>query len=196
MVKASPLDAEQLPTLMGQRVRQFRTARAWTLDELADRSGVSRRAVVNVEQGVSNVSIATLLRLSTALGVSLASIVEAPHGALLAVRHPAEQQVCWQSPAGGKAVLLVSTAAPDVVELWEWRLGPHDEYSTEQHSAGTREVMHVLSGSVRLTVGSNSVTLLKGDALAFPGDVPHTYANATQRDTRFSLAVYQPGVSA
>ena len=40
--------------------------------------------VVNVEQGLMNASISTLLRLSTALGVSLASLVDMPESIAVA----------------------------------------------------------------------------------------------------------------
>ena len=43
----------------------------WTLDQLAEAAGVSRRMVVNVEQGTANPSVGTLLRLGEALGVGL-----------------------------------------------------------------------------------------------------------------------------
>ncbi len=152
--------------------------------------------VVNVEQGASNASIATLLRLSTALGISLASLVDVADGVALSVRRKGEHHVLWEGEHGGQGLLVASTDAPDVVELWDWTLGPHDVYASEQHSAGTRELLHVLAGSVTLTVADESVTLGSGDGVWFAGDQPHTYANGGKRAARFSLSVYQPGVGA
>lgn len=40
--------------VIGSQVRQYRVGRGWTLDQLADRSGVSRRMLVNIEQGAAN----------------------------------------------------------------------------------------------------------------------------------------------
>ena len=50
---------ERIPAEVGARVRTARTLRGWTLDQLAEHSGVSRRMIVNVEAGTSNASIAT-----------------------------------------------------------------------------------------------------------------------------------------
>ena len=47
--------------LIGERVRRHRGDRGWTLDELAERSGVSRRMLISIEHGEGNPSIATLL---------------------------------------------------------------------------------------------------------------------------------------
>ena len=65
---------------IGARVRQERKVRGWTLDRLAEISGVSRRMVVSIKQGSANPSIGTLLRISDALGVGLPALVEPPEG--------------------------------------------------------------------------------------------------------------------
>lgn len=193
---ASGVGDGHLSAVVGERVRTGRTAHGWTLDAMAERSGVSRRMVVNVEQGATNASIATLLRLSTALGVSLASLVDVSPQSAMSVRRSNEHQVFWHGEQGGKGLLVSSTDPPNVVELWDWSLGPGDTYVSEAHSSGTQELLHVLSGSVSMTVGDEAVELGAGDALWFSGDLPHTYANRKSRTTRFSLSVYQPGVGA
>lgn len=177
---------------IGARVRSARTGRGWTLDELSARSGVSRRALVNVEQGASSPSVATLLKLAGALGVSLASLVEAAPDGATVVRRRAEHSILWRGEHGGEARLTASTSAPNVVELWDWTLGPGDAYASEAHDRGTLEVLHVIDGSVEVTVGGAPVRLNTGDALTFSADAEHTYANPTRRLARFALAVYEP----
>jgi DNA-binding MarR family transcriptional regulator/DNA-binding XRE family transcriptional regulator len=67
-----------LALAIGVRVRQERQELRWTLGQLAEAAGVSRRMVVNVEQGATNPSVGTLLKLSDALGVGLPALVEPP----------------------------------------------------------------------------------------------------------------------
>ena len=43
--------ADSVARAIGGRVRQGRNSRGWTLDQLAGRSGVSRRMLVSIEQG-------------------------------------------------------------------------------------------------------------------------------------------------
>ena len=64
-----------LAALIGGRVRASRQANGWTLDQMAERSGVSRRMVVKVEKGDTNPSVTTLLLLSDALGIGLPTLV-------------------------------------------------------------------------------------------------------------------------
>ena len=187
--------AESLSSALGARVRQGRQARGWTLDQLAEAAGVSRRMLVTVEQGASNPSMATLLRISGALGVGLPALVEPPQQPeAVRVTRAGGGTVLWSSAAGGHGVLLAGTEPPDVVELWTWTLAGHDRYVSEAHSAGTRELLLVEQGRVVVEVGAEVLTLDVGDAVRFPGDVGHTYANPDPAPARFVLSVLEPGV--
>jgi transcriptional regulator with XRE-family HTH domain len=187
-------DTADLALAIGARVRQERQARRWTLDQLAEVAGVSRRMVVNVEHGSANPSVGTLLRISDALGVGLPSLVDRPQPTPVKVTRRGEGAVLWSGEFGGRGLLVAGTEPPDVVELWEWTLGPGDAHVSEAHTVGTKELIQVQQGSITLEVGDQSVALDAGDAVAFAGDAAHSYANPGTQPSRFSLAVFEPGV--
>ena len=180
---------------IGDRVRRGRAGRGWTLDQLAERSGVSRRMLVSIEQGSANPSIATLLLISDALGIGLPALVDMERSPGLRVTRSGAGPVLWQGNLGGRAVLVAGTEPPDVTELWDWTLGPGESHSTEAHAAGTRELLLVLDGRVRLTVGQHTEVLATGDSASFAGDLPHGYVNAgSAQVARFALTVFEPAV--
>jgi transcriptional regulator with XRE-family HTH domain len=183
-----------LASAIGGRVRHERQSRKWTLDQLAEASGVSRRLVVSVEQGDANPSVATLLRISDALGIGLPALVEPPEPRGLKVTRRGEGATLWVTEAGGRGALVAGTEPPDVVELWDWTMGPGDSHTSEAHAPGTQELMQVLQGTIVVQAADQSVTLTAGDAAAFAGDVTHSYSNRTKKAARFSLAVFEPGV--
>lgn len=184
----------KLATAIGARVKQERQARGWTLDRLAEAAAVSRRMVVSVEQGTVNPSVGTLLRLSDALGVGLPALVEPPESRAVKVTRAGDGAQLWTGEAGGRGVLVAGTTPPDVLELWDWSLTPGERHASEAHAAGTQELVHVLEGSITVAVAEQVVDLDVGDAMAFPGDVEHSYANPNAKPARFSLAVFEPGV--
>src|SRR5918998_2129314 len=98
--------AVEVNELIGERVRQHRTARSWTLDELASRSGVSRRMVISIEHGEGNPSIATLLRISDALGIGLPVLVDVERPRAVTVTAAGQAPVLWRGPRGGQALLV------------------------------------------------------------------------------------------
>jgi transcriptional regulator with XRE-family HTH domain len=189
-------DVRSIATVIGRRVRDARNLRRWTLDELANRSGVSRRMIINIEQGVMNPSIATLLRISDALGIGLPALVETDSVPLSQVTRAGSGVELWQGAAGGTAVLTVGTHPPDVLELWDWSLGPGDLHESEPHAAGTREQLVVISGEMDVRVGDDTTQLGPGDAISFRGDVAHSYGCAAdaREPARFILSVFEPGL--
>lgn len=187
------IEAAKLASAIGARVKQERQARGWTLDQLADAASVSRRMVVSVEQGAVNPSVGTLLRLSDALGVGLPALVEPPEPKAVKVTRSGDGAELWSGTAGGRGVLVAGTTPPNVVELWDWSLGPGDQHASEAHAAGTKELVHVLDGAITVDVDGQKIELGIGDAVAFPGDVDHSYTNPHKKPARFALAVFEPG---
>ena len=183
-----------LAAAIGTRVKDLRQGRRWTLDQLAAAAGVSRRLLVNVEHGAANPSVGTLLRISDALGVGLPALVEQPAQERVKVTRGGDGAALWTGTAGGRGVLVAGTEPPDVLELWDWTLGPGDEHRSEAHTAGTKELLQVLAGAITLEVGDQSFVLKTGDAVSFPGDVAHAYANPRTKEARFCLTVFEPGV--
>jgi transcriptional regulator with XRE-family HTH domain len=178
---------------IGERVRTRRRARGWTLDDLAERSGVSRRMLVNVEQGATNASIATLLRLSEALGMGLPALVAPTEaGSPFEVVRGGSRAPLWRSESGGEGFLAAAVAAPETVELWDWRLAPGDDHASEPHVPGTRELLLVIEGTVTVSVAGEDLVLAAGDAASYPGDVVHGYRNAADSPARFALTVFEP----
>lgn len=185
--------ASALAIAIGGRVRDLRQGRRWTLDQLADAAGVSRRMVVNVEQGVTNPSVGTLLRLSEALGATLSALVAPVEPEPVRVTRRGDGALLWSSDAGGRGILVAAIESPDVLELWDWALGPGDRHASEAHPPGTKELVQVQQGRLVIEVGGTSVPLEEGDAVTFSGDEAHAYANPGEQPVRFALAVFEPG---
>jgi transcriptional regulator with XRE-family HTH domain len=187
-------NASHLSAAIGAKVRAERQAREWTLDQLAETSGVSRRMLINVEQGTANPSVAALLRLSDALGIGLQSLVDVPQTKPVKVIRDGEAPALWTGAGGGQGVLLAGTQPPDVLELWDWTLAPGDRHDSEAHVRGTKEILQVREGAVTVEVDGQIEVLKVGDAISFASDVAHSYANEGTEPARFSLTVFEPGV--
>jgi len=184
--------ADSITRAIGGRIRQGRASRGWTLDQLAGRSGVSRRMLVSIEQGSANPSIATLLRISDALGIGLPALVNMDRPSRLRVTRAGAAPVLWRGKLGGQAVLVAGTEPPDVTELWDWTLGPGERHCSEAHAARTRELLFVLDGQLELRVGQHAEVLAAGDSASFAGDLAHEYVNTGSAVARFALTVFEP----
>jgi transcriptional regulator with XRE-family HTH domain len=183
-------EPDEVNAAVGRNVRAQRTRLAWTLDDLAARSGVSKGMLSQVEQARTNPSVATVCRLATALGVSVASLVEAPEGTSVRVVRAEEGVTLWTGgQAGSAARLMVGSGTSQQVELWDVRMRPGDGIASEGHPRGTRELLLVIEGELTMELDGTPHRVGAGDAIAFVADRPHAYRNRGDTPLRYSLSV-------
>jgi transcriptional regulator with XRE-family HTH domain len=175
---------------IASRVRAERAQRRWTLDELAARSSVSRRLLVQIEHAEANPSLATLLKLAAALGITLTDLVsQEPEPRPVTVRPVQDALTLWSTEAGSSARLLVSHGP---LELWTWTLTPGDRRTSEPHRPRSVELLTVQTGTVALDVGDHHVEIPAGDSAWFDATWPHAYANPAATAATFTLVVLEP----
>lgn len=177
---------------VARNTRRLRTDRGWSLDQLALRSGVSKGMLVHVEGARTNPSLGTMCKIAETLGVSLAALVELHEAPAVRVVRPAETVRLWAGLEGSSADLLVGSDERDHIELWRWALAPGDRHASEAHIEGTREMLHVVDGTLTLEVDRAAHTVAAGGAASFHADRPHAYRNDGKRPVRFVMLVLQP----
>ncbi len=65
-------------THIGTNIRRMRTERSWTQQELANKAGISRIALIHIEHSKANPSLETALSLGASLGVTLSRLLAPP----------------------------------------------------------------------------------------------------------------------
>lgn len=64
------------PVALGLAIRQFRGERGLSQEELAARAGLHRTYIGDIERGVRNPTLLSLVRMAEALEVNLSVVVE------------------------------------------------------------------------------------------------------------------------
>jgi transcriptional regulator with XRE-family HTH domain len=177
---------------VAQHVRALRLARGWSLDELSGRSGVSKGMVVQIEGARTNPSVGTLCRIADAFGVSVARLLEPAAERTVRVTRAADAPLLWQGGYGGFGRLLGALNEPNFVELWEWRLSPHDRHDSYDHAPSTRELLHVLNGELTVTVDGSEYVVGPGETIDFEADKAHSYRNDGDSPVRLLMVVVMP----
>ena len=183
---------EAVTAAVAQHVRALRQGRGWSLDELSGRSGVSKGMLVQIEAARTNPSVGTLTRIADAFGVTVARLLEPAADRTVKVTSADDAPLLWRGGYGGYGRLLGGLNEPDFVELWEWRLSSHDEHASPDHAPGTRELLHVLSGTLTVTVDGTNYTVLSGETIDFRADKPHGYRNDGDQPVRLLMVIAMP----
>ena len=185
---------KDLGNALSLRIRILRLARKLSLDALSSRSGLSKGTVVAIEQGKANPSIGVLCRLAAAFSISVTDLLgdppeETSDNPILRT----EPITLWKTKRGSEAKLEASISGRTMFEIWSWKISPGDVYRSEPHSNGTRELISVKSGSLNVTVGSETMVLKAGEAARLVADQPHAYAPAGRQLVSFTMAVLERG---
>ncbi|WP_129337967.1 helix-turn-helix domain-containing protein [Cellulomonas endophytica] len=155
-----------LDLVVRQRIRGLRLAKGWSLDALASRCALSASSLSRIETGHRRIALDQLVPLARALGTTLDQLVE-PEGDDDVVIRPEPRH-----EPGATTWLLSRERATQGVVVAKMRLTPERVVGDPRVHPG-REWFTVLSGVVRLTLGSRSVVVRAGEAAQFSTMTPH-----------------------
>ncbi|WP_300682007.1 helix-turn-helix domain-containing protein [Nocardioides sp.] len=166
------------------RLRAFRHSRGWTLDELAERAGMSASTLSRLESGKRQASLELLIPLTRELGIGLDDLV-APVVADPRVRRPAIHRdgiVIAPLAPEGSAVGTYKVTYPPSAQCPEQRV--HDGF----------EWLYVLAGKLRLSLGDQVFVLGAGEAAEFDTRVPHSLSAVGPRPAQVLSIFNSEGV--
>jgi transcriptional regulator with XRE-family HTH domain len=173
---------------VGSRIRARRTQRSLTVQQLADRAGISRRLLTQIELGQANPSLVTVTRIARQLGTEFTALLDEPADAAVEVHPEGSHLLVWSSEAGSTAHLLEATDTRSA-DLWLWCLVPGDTYRGQADPARSQELFHVLSGALTVTTDDQQVVVGAGGSCRLRSDRPYSYANAGETSVRFVRTV-------
>jgi len=170
--------ASDLTPIVGANLRRLRVRRGLSLERLARASGVSRAMLSQVELGQSTPTINVVWKIATALGLPFSALISQKATSTHAVLRQEQAKVLASRDGAFSSRALFPFDEPRRVEFYEVRLAPRRLERAEAHPPGTTENLVVASGTVTVEFGDEREVLGPGDAILFPADVPHSYANA------------------
>ncbi|MGU5527277.1 helix-turn-helix domain-containing protein [Aeromonas caviae] len=182
-------DVDTISQALAGKIKNYRKISKLSLDELSRRAGISKGMLVEIEKGSANPSIGILCKLSAALGLSVADLVNVSSEPAVHLVDAPEIPTLWHGPLGGTARLLAGTTGPDMIELWQWEMAPGERFDSDGHTTGTVELFHVEQGILTIGIDGEQWQVKAGQSLVARTDVPHHYANSAETPLRFSMTV-------
>ena len=182
-------------TRIAQRLRELRDARGYSLEALAERSGVSRSAISLIERGQSSPTAVVLDKLAIGLSVALASFFDDSEdrnaGSPSSPMIRRSEQPVWQDPASGYIRRRLSPPAPSPLQMVEVLFPPGQRVALDSavHDAAIHQQVWLIEGRMELTVGATTWSLAAGDCLAMQLDQPIVFHNPGTQPARYLVAL-------
>src|SRR5437868_6969091 len=177
------IGAAELAGRVANHLREQRRRREMSLDQLAQLTGVSRAALSQIETRKTNPTIGVLWKIAAGLGIPFADLIGESQLAVSILRRE-ETQVLRSLDRKFESRPLVPPAGMPQIEMYELTLAARARHASEPHGPGTRELVVVLSGALRMLVGDRVEELSAGDSIVFNADVKHVYENPGAAEAR------------
>ena len=175
------------------RLAQLRTERGWSLEDVAERTGISRATLSRIERSELSPTAAMLGALCTLYGWTLSRLMadaETPPPNYI----PAGEQAHWTDPETGYRRRAVSPPSPGLRgEMVEVHIPAGATVSFETSPiAGLEHHLWMLEGAVTIDVDGSRVSVRAGDCLRYILNGPSSFHNAGKRAARYVIAMVRP----
>jgi len=186
--------SEPLPHL-GSIVRHTRKSQDLTLEKLAQRCGISKSMLSQIERGTVSPTFTVVWNLTQSLGIDLGAL-----GASAAQTQSITHVPAYSTPVKGSAderctlrmLNPLRTALP--MEWYELIAESGGVLDSAAHAVGTFEHLSCLSGTLQVKVGDLVVTAHTGDTVRYRADQPHSIHNIGDGPATAMLVVGLPAL--
>jgi transcriptional regulator with XRE-family HTH domain len=171
---------------LGQHLRGLRKMHDLSLEQLAERCGLSVGALSQIERGITSPTMRSLRRLSEVFNVPMSQLFH--EGDL-----PPVEELGRIVRAQGRRVLSLNTtgvqkelltpAANGALEIYLVTIAPGGSSGPEFYTHKGEEGGYVMSGEMLLEIETQEFHLKTGDSFRFKSQTPHRFANVTTEET-------------
>jgi transcriptional regulator with XRE-family HTH domain len=184
---------EKLYEHIATRLKTLRKLKGWSLDKTAEKTGVSKAMLGQIEREESSPTIATLWKIATGFEASFSDFLEdSPFPAKARVLgsggtqqlHPSDDKVLVKS--------LFPFDPELCFEMFLIELLPGCEHLSPPHQKGVIEHVMVIEGEMEVLVQEKWQLVKKDEGLRFDANQPHGYRNLGDSIARFHDGIHYP----
>ncbi|MDY0871739.1 cupin domain-containing protein [Dongia rigui] len=171
---------------LGQHLRGLRKMHELSLEQLAERCGLSVGALSQIERGITSPTMRSLRRLSEVFNVPMSQLFHEGE-------YPPVEELGRIVRAQGRRVLSLNTtgvqkelltpAVSGALEIYLVTIAPGGSSGPELYTHKGEEGGYVMAGEMVLEVEDRVFTLKTGDSFRFKSQTPHRFANNTDTET-------------
>ncbi|WP_044476823.1 helix-turn-helix domain-containing protein [Oceanobacillus massiliensis] len=163
---------------IGKKIKQIRLRNQKTQQQIADDCGISKSLLSKIENGQTTSAVATLSKISDALGVQLSWILDDKTEQDIVFQKNSNRQTRFGDEGMGYSYELLANRSkysgiePTIVHVTPRKLNQRLD-QTYTHSQD--EFIYILEGSINLLYDGNEQLMEKGDSAYFQGSKPHLF---------------------
>ena len=166
----------QLDKNIAFNLKRIRKSKNMSLDMLAERTGVSKSMLGQIERGESNPTVSTIGKIVDGLKVPFEQLIYDRQEFM--VMSSLEEAPVFRAKEGEYRIyVMLPYDAGRSFEIYQGELEMGAQMESESHGENTWEYLTVVSGEVELYLEDKSFRVKTGSSLYFASDRKHVYRN-------------------
>ena len=188
-------------SLVGSKIKSIRETKKLSLEEIAERSGLSADQILSIENDQNLPSLGPLIKIARALGVRLGTFMD-DNDALGPV-------ICRAEDRERESSISFSNGATDARKHMEYHplaqqkagrhmepfiidINPEESPNFQLSAHEGEEFIYVMSGEVEIEYGKEKYNLKEGDSIFYDSIVKHHVHGAPGKSAKILAVVYIP----
>lgn len=179
------------PPQIGSNIQRIRKEEGLTLDALAERSGVSKAMLSQIESDKVNPTVLTIWKIARGLEVELDAILKGSWEPVrkFSVTKSADVATLDTVEHGPHIRVYSPLAMAEDLEIYQLTFDPGTALISGAHAARSEEYLTILEGRVRVEAGERSAELAAGDFIVYHCDIDHVIENPYEETARLHMVV-------
>ena len=188
-------------SIIGAKIKTMRETKGLSLEEIAERSGLSVEQIQSIETDQNLPSLGPLIKVARALGVRLGTFMD-DSDALGPV-------VCRAADREKQRTISFSNGAADARRHMEYHplaqqkagrhmepfiidINPEEKHEYQLSAHEGEEFIYVMEGEVEIVYGKDTYSLNEGDSIFYDSIVKHHVHGAPGKSAKILAVVYIP----
>lgn len=175
---------------LGQKIRTLRQKQKISIEQLSQKTGLSKGLISQIERNITGPSVASLWKISKALNVTMNYFFDEFDNFNQVVRKNERKKIMMKK-ANRTYELLTPNLKNNIEMLWI-EIEPNQSNAEELISHEGEECGVVIRGTLRILSGNDIYDLNEGDSIYLDSTIPHRYLNLGKKTSISVWAMVPP----
>ena len=175
------------PAPVGKKIKQVRSAKKMTLDQLANDTGCSIDSLKSIENGKEMPPVGTLLQIARALQIDSGFFLKEQDET-----RKARAKAYAKRTENYAYATLTPGAENKHLKAFRVQIEAHKAHKGVGYQHEGEEFVYVLSGQVEISVGDHVNRLGPTDSLHFNSAIQHHMRNVGKENAELLVVIYNP----
>lgn len=182
---------EEMNRNIGKNLKRWRIDSGYTLDQVAQMTGVSKSMIGQIERGDSSPTVTTLWKISNGLKISFSRLMAQEEAVTYRIGK-GDLEPLDETDRSFEVLTYIPYSAERRFETFMVNVSPGSVHESEPHRTAIEEFVVVLEGELSVGLVTDEHHLVPDEMIRFDARQPHTYRNRKGQPAKAMVTIVYP----